>query len=100
MSHGCHIFAFRFNLPRKDVLQNALTDFLNEGVEFARDNRGFELEYASEIPLLDDSPHVIQLVMNRLGVDVLDTGRDLLLQRYFPKTGRSLYLYSSFVMIN
>ncbi|CAH8606212.1 unnamed protein product, partial [Dicrocoelium dendriticum] len=55
---GCPISPFLFNFAIEDVLKNALGNSLNAGVELLPGNRVVDLDYADDIVLLGDDPHV------------------------------------------
>ncbi|CAH8536091.1 unnamed protein product [Dicrocoelium dendriticum] len=65
----CPFSPFLFNFAIEDVLKNALGDSLNAAVELLPGSRVVDLDYAGEIILLGDDPHIVQLALNRLAIE-------------------------------
>ncbi|CAH8590969.1 unnamed protein product [Dicrocoelium dendriticum] len=71
---GCPISPFLFNFAIEDVLKNPLGDSLNAGVELLPGSRVVDLDYADDIVLLGDDPHIVQLALNRLAIEASKYG--------------------------
>lgn len=65
---GCPASPFLFNFAIDDVLELALQDYDEGGVELLPGNRIRDLEYADDIALLCDEPQSAQTILDRLVV--------------------------------
>ncbi|CAI2733768.1 unnamed protein product [Schistosoma spindalis] len=67
---GCPISPFLFNFAIDDILETALMDVSNGGVDLLPGERLLDLEYADDIVLLCENAHDMQSALNQLAVNV------------------------------
>ena len=67
---GCPISPFLFNFAIDDILETALMDVSNGGVDLLPGERLLDLEYADDIVLLCDNAQGMQSALNQLAISV------------------------------
>ncbi|CAH8587907.1 unnamed protein product [Schistosoma margrebowiei] len=67
---GCPISPFLFNLAIDDILETALMNVSNGGVDLLPGERLLDLEYADDIVLLCDNAQGMQSALNQLAISV------------------------------
>ena len=71
---GCPISPFLFNFAVEDILENALNDIHDCGLELLPGNRVKHLDYADDIALLGDDPIALQRVLDKLVIEASKYG--------------------------
>nr|CAH8869570.1 unnamed protein product [Trichobilharzia regenti] len=71
---GCPISPFLFNFAIDDILESALKDVREGGVDLLPGDRLFDLEYADDIVLLCDSMQAAQIALNQVAISVCKYG--------------------------
>ncbi|KAH9587822.1 ATP-binding cassette sub- A member 3 [Schistosoma haematobium] len=67
---GCPISPFLFNFAIDDILETALMDVSNGGVDLLPGERLLDLEYADDIVLPRDNAQAMQSALNQLAINV------------------------------